>query len=330
MSGYELLNESDIEPIQFALVRLGVCQSGQRVESVSKAGDGNMNLVLRVRLDSGSSVIVKQSRPWVQKYPSIAAPDQRILAETAFYETIASVDGVAKRMPVVIASDPSSRTLILEDLGQASECTDLYHNVAAMDEAFGSAVDWLARLHSIPVNSDSIGCQPLLRLNHDHIFVIPLADPPALDLDTVCEGLTKASDDLRRSGDLQREMLRLGRRYLAGGNMLSHGDYYPGSWLHAEDGIRIIDPEFCFLGPREFDLGVLIAHRILCHGSAKLDDVQPILVRYGHDSIDRTLLLKFAGCEIIRRLLGVAQLPINANLDQRLRWLQVARELVLA
>ena len=28
---------------------------------------------------------------------------------------------------------------------------------------------------------------------------------------------------------------------------LVHGDYFPGSWLHAGAGIRVIDPEFCFL-----------------------------------------------------------------------------------
>ncbi len=61
------------------------------LEGVERAGEGNMNLVLRVRTVAGSvigsagrSAIVKQSRDWVEKYPDIAAPGDRIWVEAAF------------------------------------------------------------------------------------------------------------------------------------------------------------------------------------------------------------------------------------------------------
>ena len=50
---------------------------GRDVTSVSIAGEGNMNVTLRVTLaagDSKESIIVKQSRPFVAKYDSIPAP----------------------------------------------------------------------------------------------------------------------------------------------------------------------------------------------------------------------------------------------------------------
>jgi 5-methylthioribose kinase len=38
---------------------------------------------------------------------------------------------------------------------------------------------------------------------------------------------------------------------------------FPGSWLKAADGLRVIDPEFCFLGDPEFDCGILAAHLMI-------------------------------------------------------------------
>lgn len=43
------------------------------VEGVEREGEGNMNCVVRV-MTSRRSFILKQSRPWVEKYPGFAAP----------------------------------------------------------------------------------------------------------------------------------------------------------------------------------------------------------------------------------------------------------------
>jgi 5-methylthioribose kinase len=48
------------------------------------------------------------------------------------------------------------------------------------------------------------------------------------------------------------------------------------------------------------------------------------------EGFSRTLAFGFAGVEIIRRLLGVAQLPLAADLGTKQRWLALAREMVLA
>ena len=53
--------------------------SGQRLAAnetllgAEKAGEGNMNCVVRVRT-SGGTFILKESRPWLEKYPQIAVP----------------------------------------------------------------------------------------------------------------------------------------------------------------------------------------------------------------------------------------------------------------
>jgi 5-methylthioribose kinase len=45
--------------------------------------------------------------------------------------------------------------------------------------------------------------------------------------------------------------------------------------------------------------------------------------------LDLGLTLQLAGVEIIRRLLGYAQLPLAASLPERRRMLEIAREWVL-
>jgi len=191
-----------------------------------------------------------------------------------------------------------------------------------IDLVFGKAIHWVTGLHRCDTSEEpNLGCEPLLGLNHQHMFSLPLSDPPAIDLDQVCDGLTKASRPLCANELVASAMQQLGSVYLKGGDSLLHGDYYPGSWLKTESGFRVIDPEFCFCGPMEFDLGVLAAHWIFCGseaGDATIDRVCDACRK----EVSRELLMGFAGAELVRRLVGVAQLPLDADLATREKWLQ--------
>lgn len=322
---YKLLRLDQPGRVFETLVEVGVCSADESIASVDKAGQGNMNLTLRVKTDR-RSVIVKQSRPWVEKYPGIAAPDERIFSEMDFYRIVSDSHPVRSAMPSVLATDRSRRLLVLEDLGQASDYGALYGGEAGIeevDDVFMMAIDWVTRLHRCPIDRNpSVGCKPLRSLNHQHIFSIPLLDPPATDLDLVCAGLTAESRSLCADQQVRQSMAKLGDLYLADdeGGVLLHGDYYPGSWLKTETGFRVIDPEFCFAGPREFDLGVLAAHWIFCGGTAS--EVVDRVCRHQAGDVGAALVEGFAGAEIIRRIVGVAQLPLTADLDQRRRWLE--------
>ncbi len=94
-------------------------------------------------------------------------------------------------------------------------------------------------------------------------------------------------------------------RYLGPGATLLHGDFFPGSWLHDDSAPWIIDPEFGFYGPPEFDVGVLLAHLNLAgQDDALSEHVWEAYAAPG--GFDRSLAQGFAGIEIIRRLLGVS------------------------
>ena len=47
--------------------------------AIARAGAGNMNLALRVTTRDGRSLILKQGRPWVEKYAHIPAPFERTI-----------------------------------------------------------------------------------------------------------------------------------------------------------------------------------------------------------------------------------------------------------
>jgi 5-methylthioribose kinase len=107
---------------------------------------------------------------------------------------------------------------------------------------------------------------------------------------------------------------------------LLHGDFFPGSWLRNDLAVFVIDPEFCFAGPPEYDLGVLQAHLVL---TGQADEWPAMLNSYGGKP-DWTLAGRFAGAELMRRLIGVAQLPLRSGLDQKRAWLELSRQLVCA
>ena len=64
-----LSENSTIEEFQSLLF----WDEGERVIRIESAGERNMNLVLRIHT-SERTVILKQSKPYVRKYPQIPAP----------------------------------------------------------------------------------------------------------------------------------------------------------------------------------------------------------------------------------------------------------------
>lgn len=327
-----LLSLDEPDQVLQAIQSLGVSEPSEQITGLERAGEGNMNLVMRVTTNR-RSVIVKQARPWVEKYPTIAAPAERILAETEFYSRVAKVPELAQMMPKVIAKDEEQMLLVLDDLGAARDYISLYSNAEdqkSCRDVFQSAARWLLNLHNLADAAGDTGCFELRELNHAHMFSIPLSNPPAIDLDSVCGGLEQASRELREDPQMHRATESLGKIYLnpSGQKALLHGDYYPGSWLKTERGFHVIDPEFSFSGPREFDWGVMLAHYIFCHGSTKKETLSAEF-QLDKNDLSIPLVFGFAGIELIRRLVGVAQLPLDADLELRTKWLSLGRDFVL-
>lgn len=329
----EALAADDSEAIAEVLRRRGWLGADDQVLAVARAGEGNMNLVLRVRWrDAGGaehSAILKQARPWVEKYPEIPAPPERLLVEADFYRAVAASDpALAAGMPALRAVDEDARLAWFEDLGEAADYLPCYGGGALGRAELDALLRWLGGLHRVrldPVAWPRLRNREMRALNHAHLFAIPLAPAQAPDVDAACPGLQAVAEHYRQDPALRKAMAHLGERYLADGSTLLHGDFYPGSWLRTAAGPRVIDPEFGFLGRPEFDVGVLRAHLDFTGATDHpLDAYEP------PPGFDPVLAEGFAGVERIRRLLGVAQLPLEADLAQRRAWLERGRAAVLA
>jgi 5-methylthioribose kinase len=318
------------------LRRHGLLAGDETVGAVGRAGEGNMNLTLRVRT-SRRSLILKQSRPWGENYPQIAAPVDRALVETAFYETVAAIPVARGAMPLLLGTDPGSRLLLLEDLGEAQDFTPLYRGDRLSHPQLDELVDYLVALHASSAAAAGerrslFENRDMRALNHDHIFRIPLVPDNGLDLDGITPGLAAAAETLKGDTGYVQRVIELGQDYLADGDHLVHGDYFPGSWLGTSSGVRIIDPEFCFLGPRAFDVGTMLGH---LHLARQPDETCTGLLssyraRAGVAEEVTRIARSFAGVEIMRRLIGVAQIPLDYGIEEKERLLVLSRELVMA
>ncbi len=323
-----LLEATDRDGVEAYLLSRCLAIPADGPARVERAGEGNMNLTLRVSL-RGRRFILKQGRPWVEKYDHIAAPWGRTLVEAGFYRAVEGVPAVGGRLPRLLDVDAQNHVLVLEDLGMCGDFTSMYQGQSISDGALRDLLAWLSALGKVraPMLTEDLANRGMRELNHEHIFALPLRDGNDLDLDGITPGLSSEAEQLKNDAAYVRHVEELGDCYLADGPTLVHGDYFPGSWMRTSAGVRIIDPEFCFMGAPEFDYGVLLAHCVLA-GADQRHFIE-VLGAAAVEGLEHDLLLGFAGVEIMRRLIGVAQLPLRADLDRKRRLLVMSRSMVL-
>lgn len=323
------LDPDQPEPLFAYLVRYGLVSPDESIVSCSPAGEGNMNRTVRLRT-SAQSLVIKQARPWVEKYPQFEAPWDRARREIEFYRLTESHPAVAAAMPRLLHADPDARLLVLSDLGTAGDYTDLYRGATLAPSELERLAVWLAALHRLSSPAAALTNREMRALNHAHLFVIPLQPGSGPDLDRIQPGLRDTARPFLEDASLRSAVLDLGHRaYLADGPSLLHGDFFPGSLVRTPDGPCVIDPEFAFEGFPEFDLGVFVAHLALARQPES--SAPAFLQAYATAApvVDRTLVRQLAGVEILRRLLGYAQLPLPAGIPFRQVLLARAHRLVL-
>ncbi|MFK7897788.1 MAG: phosphotransferase [Myxococcota bacterium] len=305
------------------------------------AGAGNMNRTVRVTTTQ-RSFILKQSQPYCVKFPEIPAPAERIEMEVAFYAIARRSERLRAHLPEVLEFAPENRLALIEDLGEGADLLSLYAGERLATEDLNLLCGLARELHALPLDSterERLGNHAMRALNHEHIFDLPLRDENGLNLEAHTPGLTALAQGFKDDDDYVAAIIALGMLYTAAdGPALLHGDYYPGSFLRTQQGLSIIDPEFTFPGPAEFDLGVLAAHLVFAAGSRATGDppdtrdedavIERIAAGYA-GRINLSLVRGFAGAELMRRLLGVSQLPLQADLEQKRRWLECSRRWVL-
>lgn len=321
----QINEDSTFISLQDYLISKGWLKDQEKITQISKAGEGNMNVVLRVATNL-RSIIVKQSRPFVQKYQNIPAPIDRIAVENTFYKAIEN-SNITSHIPTIIGFDPDTHILVMEDLGDCDDMTFLYKQRNISNNQFNILIAIIHQIHNTKPPSNFPDNIKMRELNHQHIFILPFLSDNGFSLNDIQLGLQELSLPYKEDESLKEKITFIGERYLSQGNTLLHGDYYPGSWMSKDNQLFIIDPEFGFLGFKEFDLGVMAAHLIIA--THNISYIEKIETSYP-SKIDSELLQNIAGIEIMRRLIGLAQLPINRTLLEKAELLTMAKNLILS
>ncbi|WP_417599883.1 phosphotransferase [Owenweeksia hongkongensis] len=322
---------TDKNDLQAYLKSQGWLGENETLKSTEVPGEGNMNFTLRVNTGE-RTFIVKQSRDFVEKYPQVAAPAERALREAEFYELISEKPELKAMMPNILGLDKENNVMVMDDLGAGSDYTHVYKKgqIIPEDELM-QIMDFAADLHngfSAKTASKVIHNRKMRELNHEHMFVYPYLDDNGLNLDDILPGLAEIEKMYKADEELKAELEKMGKLYLADEDKLLHGDYFLGSWLKTKDGVRIIDPEFCFFGPAEFEIGVTIAHLKMADQPEEL--IAKALAHYSAKAkLDEDLRKKFTATEILRRILGLAQLPLEIDLEKRKSLLTEARRILI-
>ncbi len=293
--------------------------SDEDVRHTEKPGEGNMNYVIRVKTQK-RSIILKQARPWVEKFPQIAAPVDRVAVEANFFQVVQKIEDINHLVPHCLGYDGGNFILALEDLGKGGDYTYLYQADSNLSsEEVNALMHFINILHNWDT-TDIVDHFPanmgMRKLNHEHMFIYPYREDHGFNLDDIQPGLETVALKYKRDQELRELVDALGQVYLSHGDSLLQGDYYPRSWLKVENGVKIIDPEFGFMGRAEFELGVMIAHMYMSQQPSEI--IQLIWSSYQKpEGFDNEMLAGFTGAEIIRRMIGLAQLPLNMELSKK-------------
>lgn len=319
-----LLTATDSAGIQAYLTSRAFLLAGESVKEVAPAGAGNMNVTLKVTTDQRVFVL-KQSRPFVAKFPSIPAPIGRIKVERAYLAATEKNKRLAPWQPKVLDYDEANHTLLLEYLDGAIDMSGLYKDPSGLTGDMARQLgEYLTVLHRLPVtgfpeNND------LRALNHAHIFDLPFRPDNGFPLDDIFPGLGEIAKPYQNDEALRRAAAELGDIYLSNGPTLVHGDFYPGSLMSRNGQVLIIDGEFAHPGRAEFDLGVLLAHLQL----AGLTDTGILAAYQPKVELDTNLMHRFQAVEVMRRLIGIAQLPVGLSLAEREHLLASAKSVLV-
>jgi 5-methylthioribose kinase len=333
----QLLTE---ETLPEQLRSLGLAAPGDRIE-VEPAGDGNINWVRRATLSGGErrSYVIKQARPALERFPQYQAPTERIVCEARYLEIARAWDADFV-LPRVLAFDEPNRMLVLEDLGSAERLDAALARGAAARDALVRLAAFLGRVHRGTRGDASLvprfANAAMQRLHGDHIFALPYA---ANDFALPPRTAERAAA-LRADAALRDAAASAYARYLEPRGALVHGDVQAGNILLSERGVKLLDAEIAHVGDPAFDLGMLLAHRLLPSAAAgRSRAAAPDLAacweayRAAHGERELPALadaLRYAGLELLRRSVGAARVAAVASDEAGLRAIEAGLALVRA
>lgn len=380
MSDYHTFTIADAKA--FALAHGDTFRESDSLEA-EEFGDGNLNLVFRVKNANGRSLIVKQALPYArcvgESWP-LTIERARIEAEVLLRHGRICPEHTVK----VLHYDAGVAAIVMEDLGQLA----ILRSELVAGKQFPQLADQLALYlaRTLFFTSDFVlnGLQKkievarfinpeLCLITEDLFFSDPYCNH---ERNAIHQPIMPQARELWHDEALQAEVARLKADFLSKPQALLHGDMHSGSIFISAEQCKVIDAEFGFYGPMGFDVGSFIGNLLLSYAgqfglqedAERRQQQQDYLLRqiedlWQHFSHEFTRLMQtetkensfrnseyqhyflqqlladslgYAGCELIRRTVGlahVADLEQIRNEQQRAaseRWaLALGRSLIM-
>ncbi|HHQ6537627.1 TPA: S-methyl-5-thioribose kinase [Serratia fonticola] len=268
MSQYRTFTAADA--VEYAR-QYGQLADPQALVSADEIGDGNMNLVFKIRdADGISRVIVKQALPYVrcvgESWP-LTLDRARIEAETLLIH-----GALCPRHTVqVLHHDPELAVMVQEDLSdhhiwRSELVKGRYYPLAAgqlaeyLAQTLFHTSDFYQTAQLKKAEVSRFTNPELCQITEDLFFSDPYQDHERNQFD---EALLPQVLALRDDAALKLAVAGLKHRFLSKAEALLHGDIHSGSIFVAEGKLKAIDAEFGFYGPIGFDIGTALGNLLL-------------------------------------------------------------------
>ena len=338
-------------------------------------GDGNLNYVFRVTdPESGKSVILKQALPYA-KVVGESWPLTLQRAQIEADALRKHGEFVPNLVPAVYATDAVLALTVMEDLSHLTIAREGLIAGKEYPQLSTDIGEYLARtlfqtsdfaLHPFEKKklAAAFSNPELCKITEDLIFTDPFFDNETNDFEPE---LKEAVEALWANKALQLEAAKLKFSFLTEAEALLHGDLHTGSIFASDSETKVIDPEFAYYGPIGFDVGLFLANLIF-QSLTRSGDQRTVI----HSHVERTWetfearftalwetkgieayqgtegyrefiiekifrdALGFAGCELIRRTIGLAHVKdldgiedAGRRIELKKRALQFGEKLIL-
>jgi 5-methylthioribose kinase len=317
----------------------------------NEIGDGNLNLVFKLNdIETGEGIIIKQALPYAkvigESYPLTL--DRSRIEATALLK---QGEFVPQYVPKILYTDDQLAITIMEDLSRLQiartaliEGKDLpllsKHIGEFLAKTLFYTSDYGLNQHSKKSLVKQFINPDLCKITEDLVFTDPFFNHDSNDYEPE---LGPDVERIWQDQALKLEVAKLKQKFLTKAEALLHGDLHTGSIFADDKETKVIDPEFAYFGPIGFDIGQFIANLLL---NAISRDTENQEVLYTHIETTWNVFAKefttawkkdaleiftkvdgylehvlseifeetigFAGCEIIRRTIGLAHV---ADLD---------------
>ncbi|TRO66060.1 MULTISPECIES: S-methyl-5-thioribose kinase [unclassified Streptomyces] len=344
--------------------------------SVREVSDGNMNRVFLASNGAGTrGLAVKQALPWVRVAgPSWPMSPERADAEARAYEQVARV--APDKIPAVHGYDADNYALVMEDMSDLQVLRTVLNEGGSYGPdtsrrigefiaqlAFATSDFGMPSAERKALIAASVSPE-LCRITEDVVLSEPYVEH---EHNHWHPGLDDLAAEFRADTRLRTEVADLRHTFMTSAQALLHGDLHTGSVMvgEREDApvVRVFDPEFSFVGPIGYDLGLYWANVLVSQARAQAlgtvtdHAAQLRLTWEGFETefrrlwptrvdtffddayLDRFLgrvrsdSAGFAGTEIVRRVIGFAHLTDLTTLPDPVpasrRALLLGRELIV-